>query len=132
MKNKNPQPKPAPELIQSRIMISLLVLFEHGNGQRQRQHLRAEDGEPDAVNAEQGRQDEHRSGFKHQGAYSGDGGQREAQQFAVAEMVEEGDGGLVFLGSQKLEKNAAQDSLKWRFVLHDLPELIRIRTAAIS
>ena len=42
-------------------MIPLFVLFEHRNGQNQWQHLRTEDGEPDAVNAEQGRQDEYRS-----------------------------------------------------------------------
>ena len=69
------------------------MLFEHRNGQRQRKHLRADDGELDAVNAEQGSQDKHRSGFKHQSAHREDSGQREAQQLAVAEMVGEGDGG---------------------------------------
>lgn len=47
-------------------MILLLMLFEHRNGHHQRQHLGAEDGEPDAVNTEQGWQDKHRSGLKHQ------------------------------------------------------------------
>ena len=64
-------------------MIPSLVLFEHRNGQHQRKHFGADDGEPDAVNhAIDGGENHH-----------GDGGQREAQQLAVAEMVGEGDGG---------------------------------------
>ena len=69
-------------------MIPSLVLFEHRNGQHQRQHFGADDGEPDAIHAEQGGQDEHRSGLKHQGAYRGD----DSRDFAVVQGGEERGG----------------------------------------
>ena len=95
------------------------MLFEHSNGQRQRQYLSAEDGEPDAVYAEQGRQDEHRNGFKHQGAYCGD----DSRDFAVVQSREE-RGGVEVETYQEIGKAVDTECLtgkgvKLRIVAHE-------------